>query len=275
MQDHDDSSQGAWLPLGRSLEAVNTLRNLTPVSNMSCTPIEKWTGHEPNLSKLRIIGSKAFCEIQKSHRGGKFEPVAYMGALVNYNNSSNAYRVWDPSNAKVYNVGSLASDETANLGCWRLPRADEGDMDVEFPDLLTYTAPVLAAPLQLAIADMTPPYIADLSLDPDATPAIAVPAQASQLANLQASPAIIPDSSTQLTSPRRSNRSNRGVPPLRLAEIMAAAIDESAADEPNTFKQAMKLPDAKSWREAMVVNSLIENKVYEVVDRPAYKRVVV
>ena len=66
------------------------------------------------------------------------------------------------------------------------------------------------------------------------------------------------------------------MPPLRLAQIMVAAIDESAADKPNTFKQAMKLPDAKSWREAMVaeVNSLIENKVYEVVDRPAYKRVV-
>ena len=57
---------------------------------------------------------------------------------------------------------------------------------------------------------------------------------------------------------------------------MVAGIDESAADEPKTFKQAMKLPDAKSGREAMVaaVDSLIKNKVYEVVDRPAYKRVV-
>ena len=66
------------------------------------------------------------------------------------------------------------------------------------------------------------------------------------------------------------------MPPLRLAKIMVAAIDESAADEPKTFKQAMKLPDAKSRREAMVaeVDSLIENKVYEVVDRAAYKRVV-
>ena len=151
-------------------------------------------------------------------------------------------------------------------------------MDVEFPDLLTYTAPVPAAPLQPAAVDMTPPDIANLSMDPDPTLAIAVPAPASQPANLPASSAIIPDSSTQTTSPRRSNRSNRGVPlpPLRLTQIMVAAIAESAADEPKTFKQAMKLPDAKSWREAMVaeVHPLIENKVYEVVDRPAYKRVV-
>ena len=78
---------------GEVFEAANTLRNVTPISNMTCTPIEKWTGQKPDLSKLRIIGSKAFCQIQKSQRGGKFEPVAYMEAVVNYNNSSNAYRV--------------------------------------------------------------------------------------------------------------------------------------------------------------------------------------
>ena len=72
---------------GEVFEAANTLRNLTPVSNMSCTPIVKWTGHKPELSKLRIIGNKAFCQIQKSKRGGKFEPLDYMGALVNYNDS--------------------------------------------------------------------------------------------------------------------------------------------------------------------------------------------
>ena len=203
------------------------------------TPIEKWTGHKPHLSKLRILGSKALCQIQKSQRGRKFEPVAYMRASVNYNNSSNAYRVWDPSNAKVYNVGSPTFDEIAKPRWWRLRGAHEGDMDVEFPDVLTYTAPVPATPLQPAAVDMTPPDVADLSMDLDATPTIAVPAPTSQPVNLPTSPAIIPDSSTQPTSPRRSNRSNRGVPPLRLAEIMVAAIDESTADEPKTFKLAI------------------------------------
>ena len=78
-----------------------------------------------------------------------------MEALVNYNNNSNAYRVWDPSNAKVYNVGSPSFDESAKSGWWRLPGTDESDMDVEFPDLLTYTAPVPATPLQPAVVGMT------------------------------------------------------------------------------------------------------------------------
>ena len=126
---------------GEVFEAANTLRNITPVSNMACTPIEKWTDQKPDLSKLRIIASKAFCQIQKSQRSGKFEPVDYMGALVNYNNSSNAYRVWNPANAKVFNVGFPAFDEDATPGWWRLPGADEGDTNVAFLDLLTYTVP--------------------------------------------------------------------------------------------------------------------------------------
>ena len=36
---------------GEFMEATNTLRNLTPVSNLSCTPYENWTDQKPDLSK--------------------------------------------------------------------------------------------------------------------------------------------------------------------------------------------------------------------------------
>ena len=56
---------------------------------------------------------------------------------------------------------------------------------------------------------------------------------------------------------------------------MAATLELSHAD-PKTCKQAMKLSDAKKWMEACVaeVASLVENKVFEVVDRPASKPVI-
>ena len=107
---------GAQLPnylWGDVLEAANMLRNITPVS-MACTPLQKWTRRKPDLSKLRVIDSKDFFQIEKLQRDGKFAPVAYMGAPVNYNLSSNSYRVWDPSKTSVYNVGEPAFDETAN-----------------------------------------------------------------------------------------------------------------------------------------------------------------
>ena len=43
------------------LHAVNMLRNMTPVTNLDCTPWEMWTGQKPDLSNLRVLGCKAFC----------------------------------------------------------------------------------------------------------------------------------------------------------------------------------------------------------------------
>ena len=66
--------------------------------------------------------------------------MAYKGVLVNYNTSSNAYRVSDPSRHTVYNVAVPAFDETAQPGWWRVspkPKAIEAaEMEVIFPDLL-------------------------------------------------------------------------------------------------------------------------------------------
>ena len=114
---------------GEVLEAANMLRNLTPVSNMICTPSEKWTVPKPDLSHIRAIGCKAFCQIDKGHRNGKFELVAYRGLLVNYSLSSDCYRVWDPIAVKVYNVGQPLFDETSVSGWWKQPKED-----FDFPD---------------------------------------------------------------------------------------------------------------------------------------------
>ena len=53
-------------------------------------------------------------------------------------------------------------------------------------------------------------------------------------------------------------------------------MEETAPDDPKTYKQAMKLPDGEKWKKACVaeVESLIENKVFAVVDKPAGKQIV-
>ena len=58
-------------------------------------------------------------------------------------------------------------------------------------------------------------------------------------------------------------------PSQQLAEMMVAAL-EVDDDDPKTYKKAMKLRDAEARKEACVaeVQSLIDNKVFEVVDRP-------
>ena len=106
---------------------------MTPVTHLSCTLFEKWMGLKPDLSKLRVLGCKAFCQISKSAKGGKFMPVSYKGVLINYSPCSPAYRVWDYTWKKVYDVAAPAFDEDADPGWWRTPlhAADEGPPEVE------------------------------------------------------------------------------------------------------------------------------------------------
>ena len=61
-----------------------------------------------------------------------------------------------------------------------------------------------------------------------------------------------------------------------MADMLMAATLELTDEDPNTYKQAMKLPDAAAWVEACAaeVASLLENKVFEVVARPAEKTVI-
>ena len=104
-----------------ALHAVNMLRNMTPVTNLVCTPWEMWTGQKPNLSKLTVLGCKAFCHIPKFAWGGKFAPVSFIGVLVSYTSHNPAYRVWDIVKQKVYDVAAPVFDEAAPPDWWRAP----------------------------------------------------------------------------------------------------------------------------------------------------------
>ena len=73
---------------------------------------------------------------------------------------------------------------------------------------------------------------------------------------------------------RRSERTNRGDPPLRLTETMMAALEQSAVDDPQPYNQIIQIKDANEWKEACAatVASLIENRVYEIMDRQTDKK---
>ena len=98
------------------LSTTNVLRNMTPVSNLACTLFKMWTSKKPDLSVLCVIGCKAFCQIPKALRGGKFNPVCYKGVLVSYSRSSPAYRVWHYDKQKVYDIAAPAFDEDVEPG---------------------------------------------------------------------------------------------------------------------------------------------------------------
>ena len=60
------------------------LRNLSPTSSLSITPLEAWTGRRPSVQHLRVMGCKAYCQLDKVERNGKFSAKAWIGVLVGY-----------------------------------------------------------------------------------------------------------------------------------------------------------------------------------------------
>ena len=58
--------------------------------------------------------------------------------------------------------------------------------------------------------------------------------------------------------------------------MLLAANENTGADDPKTYKQAMKQQDVELWHKACKaeIDSLVENKVFSLVDRPADKQVI-
>lgn len=65
---------------------------------------------------------------------------------------------------------------------------------------------------------------------------------------------------------QRPVRSNKGIPPTRLIEVMAVAIEEEV--EPSSYNQAVTCTQKLKWVEAMneEMNSMLENETWELVE---------
>lgn len=73
---------------------------------------------------------------------------------------------------------------------------------------------------------------------------------------------------------RRSERSNKGIPPTRLIEVMAVANEEEI--EPSSYNQAVICAQKSKWVEAMndEMNSMYENETWELVELPEGRKAI-
>jgi transposase InsO family protein len=80
-------------------EAIATasyLRNRSPVSDKSKTPLETFLGKKPDVKHLRVFGASAFVLKHSAH---KFDARSVKGHLVGYERA--AFRVWMPETNKI------------------------------------------------------------------------------------------------------------------------------------------------------------------------------
>ncbi|XP_062544966.1 uncharacterized protein LOC134211764 isoform X2 [Armigeres subalbatus] len=85
-------------------EAVNTsvyLLNRSPTQGHECTPEQGWTGKKPDLSHLRIFGTKAMAQVPKQRRL-KLDPKSREAVFVGYDENTKGYRLYDPQSQKVF-----------------------------------------------------------------------------------------------------------------------------------------------------------------------------
>ncbi len=134
-----------WYEVCLTITYLGNLETHSHLQDDTPTPIQAFTGKKPNLSHLRVLGSKAHVLIPKEIREHKFKPRALVGRLVGYD-GVNQYRMWVPEmNAVVWGrnitleednvvyekVGHFEEDEEG-LGRLILTNQDQfGDTGVE------------------------------------------------------------------------------------------------------------------------------------------------
>lgn len=94
----------AELPLSLWGETSNTaalIRNLLPLDRLGGhTPWEAWYGEKPDISFLRVFGSKAYALIEGQPRH-KFAQKSEKLVLVGFEPQQKAYRLWEPGTRRV------------------------------------------------------------------------------------------------------------------------------------------------------------------------------
>lgn len=99
---------------GEAVQTAAFLANRSPASaiGQKLTPYEMFEGRKPDVSKLRVFGSMAYCHIPKEKRR-KLDEKSWKGVFVGY--GTNGYRVWKPEERKIVTVRDVIIDEASKV----------------------------------------------------------------------------------------------------------------------------------------------------------------
>lgn len=241
-------------------EAVNTsvyLRNRTVVTGLNnMTPYEVWTGKKPNLSHVRIFGSKVMMHIPKEKRL-KWDKKAKELVLVGYAENVKGYRVYDPENNSVTTSRDIIIMEKQTENTVDIPvectvsaeeqKSNENE-DTDSTDSDEYEN-----------KDNT--YIPEVSSVSDSD---------DSSFDTASEPEVLPGTSKETQSKRVRKIPDRfGYNHLCIAE-------PEDNDKDITLEEALNGPESQFWRAGMKeeLEAFHENDAWEVVDRPPKSTIV-
>lgn len=219
-------------------EAVATaayLRNRTTTSanEEQLTPFEKWYGHKPNISHLRVFGCAAYSHVPSTERR-KLDKKAQRMCFIGYSKNPKGYRLIDLSTDKVVTRRDVVFNETD----FRFfERANDESVSIS-PELLNESK--------------------DETIESEPQPD--EPPRRSQRA------VRCPDYYGYSES--ADTPTTECADTATLVEHCAYSVQE--IPEPETFDEALSSPHAKEWKLATdsEYQSLIDNDTWDLVELP-------
>ena len=116
------------------------------------TPYELYKGRKPNISHLRIFGSKCFIHNNGKVNIGKFDPKADTGIFIGYSLRSKAYRIYNLRTRTIEESMHVVFDENSS---WKKSRDEDDQLIISKPS--SSSTPLETPPSANEIVDAQPP----------------------------------------------------------------------------------------------------------------------
>jgi transposase InsO family protein len=240
----DGLQQQLW-----AVATANYIRNRSPTTKNAETPWECFTGNKPEVSGMRVFGTRAFVMVPKELRR-KLDPVSESGIFVGYSANSKAYSVLLDGTSKVVESRDVVFDEAARP----VKQADMQLDDAPDSDDEEVTPPISPQQQNIPVPEQQQPHVAPPTVGLERSNT-----EEGELRSLPRSRARTDQTVPDARYPQRDRRS-----PGNWYEASHHAHHVKQTEEPTTVEQALSAPDAELWKHAMdeEMASLAENKTW-------------
>jgi Reverse transcriptase (RNA-dependent DNA polymerase)/Integrase core domain/GAG-pre-integrase domain len=259
---------------GEAMFTANYIRNRSPSAGIDRTPWETFYGEVPDLSMLRVFGSRAIVHIPRELRAGKLSPRGEEALFLGYEPASKAYRLLLSSDGRIVVSRDVVFDEGVKSGSGAVMNAAPHDDRMH----------VRLLPVEQCDLDDMPPLMpvpdADSGSDSEDT-GDEVDGEggdgldSSAESNIDSSGGSgTPPSSSDAANdaPRRSDRVRRAPGEWWAGNVQAlkASVSSSVDSEPLTVAEALACDESEMWQQAMneELASLYEHDTWTVESVP-------
>jgi hypothetical protein len=247
---------------GESLATANYLRNISPASGQERTPWELFHGKKPDVSHLRVYGSRVYVK-KESSQVTKLEDRSEKGCLVGYDvEDGKAYRILLKGMNKVVRVPNqnVVFDESYSLkSATKETHQDKGNVKiVDKPELMEHEVELDEVIInEEATGEEHPEELGPGSEEPD------------EVGNHGVADGGI--DGFQTVAGWRSTRERRE--PSRLC---AANCAVKLIPIPKSHAEAIASDQAALWKEAMEdeMTSLVAHGTWELEEAPCHTKVI-